>query len=141
MAGNFYPVAGSELKMTIGSPGTLTKVVGVTNLAFSGGDATDIDVTSIDDLTEQFIGGRLSAKELGFQMFLDITNAVHVAMIAAYNASPKVAVPWSLIDADPGLNTDTFSAYVKNMNKKKDVNGATAYDVTLKLTTVITTTP
>lgn len=135
----FSAVAGTLFKYTVSA--ALTTIPGVGSASYSGGDRTDIPVTSISDEDEVMIGGRRSAKELSFPMYYDPADAGHVAMLAAYNAATSVAVPCSFVDGDAGACTDTFSAYVKSMSKKYDVDGAIMYDVTLKLTTIITTTP
>lgn len=136
-----YAVAGSEFKFTYGSPAALTKISGVTNLTFGGGERTDIDVTAIDDEDQVTIGGRRARKSLSFQIYYDPADAGHQAMLANYNAGTSTAVACSVVLADAGAAALTFNAYVRNFVEKLDVDGAIAADVEMMLTTGITTTP
>jgi hypothetical protein len=74
-------------------------------------------------------------------MYWDPTDAGQQAMLAAYNASSYSAVAMSIVEADAGADTKTFSGYVKNMLPAYDNDGAHMYNVTVKLTTEITDTP
>lgn len=134
-----FAVAGTVLQITITS--TLTTVPSVTNLAFSGGERGDINVTAISDEDEVFIGGRRAAQELTFDIYEDPSNAVHQAILANYAAASATAVVWNLIDGDTGAATHAFSGYVKTYARKRDVDGAGMANVAVKLTTAITTTP
>jgi hypothetical protein len=136
-----YAVAGSEFKFTYGSPAALTTIAGVTNVAFGGGERTDIDVTAIDDEDQYTIGGRRARKTLTYQIYYDPADAGHQALLANYNAADSTAVACSVVLADAGAAALTFDAYVRNFAMKLDVDGAIAADVEMVLTTNITTTP
>lgn len=135
----FSAVAGTVFQYTVTA--TLTTVPGVSSMAFSGGDRTDINVTAISDEDEVFIGGRRASRELSFTMFYDPTDAAQAAMLAAYDASSSTPVACSIVEDDAGDNTLTFSGYVKNFLRKWDVDGAQVADVVIKLTTGVTTAP
>lgn len=136
-----YAVAGSEFKFTFGSPAALTKVSGVSNVSFGGGERTDIDVTAIDDEDQYTIGGRRARKTLSFTLYWDPADAGHQALLANYDAADSVAVASSIVLADAGAAGLTFDAYVRNFLPKLDVDGAISVDVEMVLSTAITTTP
>ena len=135
----FAAVAGSLFKYPVSS--TPTTIPGVGGISFSGGDKTDINVTSISDETEVFIPGRRAAKEMSFPMYWDPTDAGQQAMLDDYESGSYTARAMSIVMADAGADTLTFSGYIKNMLPGLDVDGAHMYTVTIKLTTEITETP
>lgn len=135
----FSAVAGSLFKYTVSA--SLTTIPGVGGISFSGGDKTDIEVTSISDEDQVFIGGRRNALEMSFPMYWDPTDAGQLAMLTAYNAALSTPVAMSITEADAGACTHTFSGYVKAMTPSYDINGAHMFNVQIKLTTAITTTP
>lgn len=136
-----YAVAGSEFQFTYGSPAVLTKIRGVSNVAFGGGERTDIDVTAIDDEDQYTIGGRRARKTLTFTLYWDPADAGHQALLANYDAASSTPVVCSILLADSGAATLGFSAYVRNFLPKLDVDGAISVDCEMVLTTGITTTP
>jgi hypothetical protein len=132
-------VAGSTFTFPVS--GTQTTVRGVSNLAFSGGEKPDIEVTGIDDTTQQFVGGRRQAEELSGTMAYDPSNTVHAAMRANYVASGSPVVAMTLVSADAGAASRAFSGYIKLWNETFDAQGALSVNFTIKLTTGITLTP
>ena len=134
-------VAGCQLSMTMGSPAALDMIEGVTNLAFSGGERTDIDVTAISDEDQKTIGGRRAKKKATFQIYEDPGDVTHQALLSNYQNATATAVAWTLVDTDAGAASHAFSAYVSQYQRKRDVDGALVADIEITLTTDITTTP
>lgn len=135
----FAAVAGSVLSYPVSA--TPTAVPGVGTISTSGGEKTDIRVTSISDEDEQFIGGRRSAIEMSFPMYWDPTDTAQAAMLADYQAASHTARAMTLVEADAGAASNAFSGYIKTMVPTFDVDGAHMYNVVIKLTTKITVTP
>lgn len=135
----FTAVAGTQFKYTVSA--ALTLVPGVGALSGSGGEKKDIDVTAISDEDEVFIGGRRSFREFAFPMYFDPTDAVHVAMLAAYDAGNSTPVAMSIVESDAGANTLTFSGYIKQFQLDYDKDGAIMRNVVIKVTTAVTSTP
>lgn len=134
-----FAVAGTKLQFTVSA--TLTDIPSVNNVAFSGGERTDINVTAIDNEDELYIGGRRAKQELSFSIFYDPANSVHQAILSNYSASSATAVAMKMIDADAGAAEHTFSAYCKTFSFQRDRDDAAIANVVMVLTTAITTTP
>lgn len=132
-------VAGSTFNFPVS--GTPTSVRGVSNLAFSNGEKTDIEVTGIDDTTQVFVGGRKQAFELTGTMAYDPSDTVHAAMRANFDASGSTVVAMTLVSADAGAASRAFSGYVKSFAETFDAQGALVVNFAIKLTTAITLTP
>jgi hypothetical protein len=141
MAYAAYAVAGTLFKFTYGSPATLTTIRGVHNLAFGGGERTDINCTAIDDEDEYFIGGRRAKKTLTFSIYEDPGDDGHQALLANYQAATATAVACTLTDTDSGAASHAFSGYVRNYARKRGVDEALIADIEIVLTTDVTTTP
>ena len=74
-------------------------------------------------------------------MYWDPTDTGQQAMLDDYESGSYTARAMSIVMADAGNDTLSFSGYIKNMLPGLDVDGAHMYTVTIKLTTEITETP
>lgn len=141
MAYQAAAVAGTQLSITVGSPGVLTLIPGVHNYAETGGERKQIDVTAINDMIEKNIPGRAAIKTITFSIYEDSSNAVHAGLLASKQAAIPVTVPWTMVDPDVGAASHAFSAYVTQYLRKRDVQGPLVADIIALLTTDIITTP
>lgn len=87
MAYQASAVAGSQLLLLVGSPGTYTLIKGVEGVQGPTGTKATIDVTAIDDTARQYVADLPDFGNLTFTLFWDPAETTHQNLLTAFKTT------------------------------------------------------
>lgn len=136
---NKYSGFPAKLQVTISS--VLTDIAGVRDIEGPSMSLTPIDVSSRDNIWEEFVAGMRRGGEIKFDVVYDADTPTHSASANGGFFKDLISgniTVYKLTFADTSPLAATFSALVTNVTPKMPYRDLQSADITLKITSSVT---